>query len=119
MRARRLLAARDFSRLRMASICADQRLVMGIRSEVRSFAIDEEEVIHFVTIFQKRLANRNPLPCRQIDRVAVLQNPAALCQQPIDFFAREVLWAGHEPRKLTEFYFSVERKNWLKSGTKL
>ena len=87
-------------------------MTFGLRFDsANGFSIDEEEVIDFVTIFQKRFSNRNPLPCGQIDRAAVLQNPAALRQQPIDFFTREFFWAGHEPRKLTEFYFSVERKN--------
>ena len=62
------------------------------------FAIDEEEVIDFVTIFQKRLANRNPLPCGQIDRAAVLNGPAALCQQLIDLFAREFFRLGMSRR---------------------
>src|SRR6266478_2461280 len=67
------------------------------------FAIDDEEVIDFVTIFHERLANRNPPPSGQIDRAAILEDPATLCQQFVDLFAREFFRAGHKPRKLTEF----------------
>src|SRR5205823_13667943 len=90
----------------------NERMTFGLRFDsTNGFAIDEQEVIDFVTIFQKRLANRDPLPCGQIDRAAVLQNPAALCQQLVDLFAREFFGAGHEPAKLTDSYFAVERKN--------
>ena len=42
------------------------------------FAVDKQKIVDFVAVFEKRLSNRDPSARRQINRVAVLQNPAAL-----------------------------------------
>jgi hypothetical protein len=42
------------------------------------FAVNKKEVIDFIALFQKSFANCNSSRSREIDRAAILQDPAAL-----------------------------------------
>ena len=56
----------------------------------------KEKVIDFVAIFQKSFPDSNATTCGEIDRAAILNDPTAIGQQFVDFFASEFFWGRHD-----------------------
>src|SRR6266487_790488 len=58
---------------------AGQRVTFGLRLDgANGFAVDEEQIVHFIAAFQKRFADGDSARSRQVDRATVLNSPGAL-----------------------------------------